>query len=275
MLTRLIALAIVLLTATPCLANEICENKDRKILGFREVEAIRSGPPPILLIEDETLTDQQDVHLSLTLDKAGNVTCLLVSFAPEPLIPQALSLARQWRFKPYMENGTPVDVAFSQRVDVNWRNPRPTLRVPFPDIRDWPSLRIRLEHSPGFMGCISYSVEIAGGGTLLYEGNYGAAGRVRQTERLDSTAIVNLVELFHKADFFWLHNTYTGDTQDFPDRRLSIAFDGHKKQVVDSVGREAGMPAEVTAIEEEIERLADTKRRTDRVKCRLSRGGVR
>ena len=268
--------AYVVLTSlaltTPAIADE-CYVPDGKIPGYQEIEAMRSGPPPVLLIDDETLSDWEDMQLKLALDETGRMTCLQFERGPDRLKPQALALARQWRFKPYLVNGKPFAAWFDQRVDVRWRNPRPAQRVPFPAVRDWATLRIRSEMSPGYMGCIGTDIEIAGDGTLIFEGEYRRAGsltewgHVRQTDRLATGGVQSLVERFRQADFFWLHDGYTGDMQDVPYGWISIAFDGHKKRIRDEDGLAAGMPAEVTALRKEIERLANLDRRVVSVGC--------
>jgi hypothetical protein len=259
--------------STPALAVD-CYVAGGKMPGHQEIAAMRSGPPPVLLIDDETLNDWDDVQLEFALDETGRVTCVQFEYGQERLQPQALALARQWRFKPYLVNGKPVAAWFGQRVDVRWRNPRPTQRVPFPDVRDWATLRIRLEMSPGYMGCIGTDIEIAGDGVLIFESEYRRGARsltewdhVRETDRLPTEAVRALVERFRQADFFWLHDSYTGDMQHVPHGWISIAFDGHKKRIHDQDGRTAGMPAEVSALQEEIERLADRERRVAKVGC--------
>jgi len=250
-----------------------CNVSGGKRPGYQEIEAMRSGPPPVLLIDDETLNDWEDLQLELAIDETGRMTCLAFALGQDRLKSQALALARQWRFKPYLVNGKPFAASFDQRIDVRWRNPRPAQRVPFPAVRDWATLRIRLETSPGYMGCIATNIEIAGDGTLIFEGEYRRAGsftewgHVRETDRLAPEAVQALVERFRQADFFWLHDSYTGDMQHVPYGWISIAFDGHKKRIRDEDGRSAGMPAEVTALQKEIERLADRDRRAASVGC--------
>jgi hypothetical protein len=258
---------------TPALADD-CYVAGGKMPGYHEIEAMRSGPSPVLLIDDETLNDSEDVQLKLALDETGRMACVQFEYGQDRLKPQALALARQWRFKPYLVNGKPIAAWFGQRVDVRWRNPRPALRVPFPVVRDWATLRIRLEMSPGYMGCIGTDIEIAGDGVLIFEGEYRRGGHsltewdhMRETDHLPPAAVRALVERFRQADFFWLHDSYTGDMQHAPYGWISIAFDGHKKRIRREDGRAAGMPAEVTALQEEIERLADRDRRVAKVGC--------
>jgi len=222
----------------------------------------------VLRVDDETLNDFEGVELSLAVDETGHKTCVEPLFGQAPLFPKALALAKQWRFQPYVLDGKTVPVLFDLRVDVHWANPRPTVHVPFPAIRDRSTLRMGFETSPGFMGCFSYTVEIAGDGTLTFDGDYGGAGRERTTFPVAPEVVEALLERFRKAEFFWLHDTYSGVTQDTSNFWVSIEFDGHKKRVADNMGREASMPPEVEAIEREIERLADARRRMFSVQCR-------
>jgi Domain of unknown function (DUF6438) len=260
MLTRLLVPAIALLATPAAFAGEQCPNKDHTFIVGPEIEAIRSGPQPVILIDDEAITDRIPVLLSLSLDVGGNVTCLEPLLGPEALWPEAVALARAWRFKPFVKDGTPVAVYFDQYVSVRWRSPRPAKRVTFPTIIDWSSLRIRLERFPCFMGCSQYTIEIAGDGTLTYEGKYGVAVRGQRTGHVGPKIVADLVDRFRKVDFFWLHDTYTGEIQDLASTKLTIAFDGHAKTVEDYVGQDAGMPPEITVIEREIDRLTNSKR---------------
>lgn len=258
--------------AAPAIADD-CYDPDAQSPGYQEIQAMRSGPPPVLWIDDESLNDWEDVQLNLALDAAGRLKCVRFEFGQERLRMQALALAGQWRFKPYLVDGKPVAVLFGQRVDVRWRNPRPSQRVTFPVVRDLATLRIRLETDPGYMGCIGTDIEIAGDGTLIFEAEYLRAGtltewgQVRETARLTPRDVQSLVERFRLADFFWLHDSYTGDKHHSPYGWISIAFDGYKKRIRYEDGRAAGMPSEVTALQEEIERLADRNRRAAGLGC--------
>jgi hypothetical protein len=267
-----IAFALLVLAAPAAMAED-CYVRGGAIPGYQDIEAMRSGPPPVLLIDDEALNDWEDVQLKLALDETGRMTCVAFEFGQVRLETEALALARQWRFKPYLKDGKPTAAWFSQRVDVRWRDPRPAVRVPFPAVRDWATLRIRAEMSSGYMGCIATDIEIAGDGVLIFEAEYRRWGRrdewqnVRASDRLSPGVVRALVERFRRADFFWLHDSYTGDRHHVPTSHISIAFDGHKKRVQHEDGRAAGMPAEVAALQEEIERLADRDRRAENVGC--------
>ena len=47
---------------------------------------------------------------------------------------------------------------------------RPETKVPFPEIKDWNTLKITLTRGPCFGSCPAYSVEIDGDGTVRYNG---------------------------------------------------------------------------------------------------------
>jgi periplasmic protein TonB len=54
---------------------------------------------------------QGDVRLTGTIDKQGNMTDLKVIEQPDPLLGEAaLKAVQQWRYKPYLLNGEPIEV---------------------------------------------------------------------------------------------------------------------------------------------------------------------
>jgi protein TonB len=53
---------------------------------------------------------QGDVLLEAVIGKDGTVSGLQVISGPSLLIPPALRAVRQWRYKPYLLNGDPVEV---------------------------------------------------------------------------------------------------------------------------------------------------------------------
>jgi hypothetical protein len=78
--------------ATPAVAVD-CYVAGGKIPGYQEIAAMRSGPPLVLLIDDERLNDWEDVQLKLALDETGRMTCVQYEHGPGRLKPQALALA--------------------------------------------------------------------------------------------------------------------------------------------------------------------------------------
>lgn len=136
---------------------------------------------------------------------------------------------------------------------------RPDTPVPFPQIRDWKSLKITLERGPCFGVCPAYKVEIDGDGNVVFEGGKFVAvtsGR----DKIGVQAVRDLVAQFKKTQFFWLFDSYRGAVTDLPTTRVTIGFDGHTKQVTDYAGTMVGMPAEVTDLEGKIDAAAGTAR---------------
>jgi len=61
---------------------------------------------------------QGAVELSVIIDKQGNVAHIDVVSGPERLVPAAIEGVKQWKYKPYLLNGDPVEVA--TKVTVNF-----------------------------------------------------------------------------------------------------------------------------------------------------------
>jgi len=137
---------------------------------------------------------------------------------------------------------------------------RPDAKVPFPGIKDWSTLRIRLERSGCYGSCPIYSVEISGDGTVSYVGRYYVAVTGVQTYHIDQEAVRGLYRAFEKAEFFWTYDAYESPITDFPTYTISISFDGHSKTIVDYAGKRAGMPKVITDLEDTIDAVAGTER---------------
>lgn len=128
--------------------------------------------------------------------------------------------------------------------------------VAFPEIHDWNSLRITLRRSPCYGRCPTYEVEVHGDGTVLYDGKENVATKGKRTGKISHASLVELVDLFRRADYFSLHDRYVSGVTDNPTYETSISFDGLSKSVLDYVGRSAGMPSTVSEVEDAIDRLS-------------------
>ena len=149
-------------------------------------------------------------------------------------------------------------------------------RATFPDV-DYSKLRISLERSACFGWCPDYRVTISGDGSVIFTTDDGpvdpVAGIHREFSRsvgvlipgthrtkIDPDAVKALVEQFRDARFFQLKNEYRDGATDAATYVVSIETGHGSKRVVDYIGREAGMPAVVTALEESIDKVAGTRR---------------
>lgn len=218
------------------------------------------------------------LYVRVTIDPEGRVTDaqpdrqsgLSGHYGP------ALAAARHWRFRPFSYRGRPVtaqgSVEIAYRGPALWGNPN----AQFPPV-DYASLRIELVRSACFGECPDYSVRIDGSGNVLFSTTEpsleGAAGVHREfsrvpgvvlpgvhRSRIDRAALDALIARFREARFFNLRAEYTGGATDNPTYQLRFTSGGRSWTVSDYIGRTAGMPAAVTALEDEVDRVAGTAR---------------
>lgn len=130
----------------------------------------------------------------------------------------------------------------------------------FPDIRDWKTLRITLDRTMCFGTCPSYTVQISGDGSVLFQGRACVATKGEQRAQIPEAAVKDLVAKFRAAEYFSLRDSYRAAVTDNPTTTTSIAFDGRKKAVSDYVGGSVGMPRAVSDLESAIDAAAGTKR---------------
>jgi hypothetical protein len=121
---------------------------------------------------------------------------------------------------------------------------------------------IRLERDACFGTCPVYSVELRGTGDAIYEGGCFTMVPGRRTERIDPRVIAELMEQFRKADFWSLQPAYRAQITDSPTNRVTLTIGGQTKTVEDYVGKMVGMPPEVTALEDAIDRATGSARWT-------------
>ena len=73
-------------------------------------------------------------------------------------------------------------------------------------------------------------------------------------------AVAQLLEKFKEARFFSLRDEYRSNVTDNPTYIVSIDTGHSKKSVIDYVGKRAGMPKAVTALQDAIDAAAQTDR---------------
>jgi hypothetical protein len=170
------------------------------------------------------------------------------------LISDLAPLCKTWRYKPFERNGQPVEARVRESISILPFSELPDTHVPFPEIRDWNSLRITLSRSACYGTCPEYGIEIHGDGTAFYEGRAYAGTTGKKKAKVSHASLVKLVDAFRKVDYFSLAAGYASGVTDMPTYVTSISFDGVSKSVLDYVGREAGMPPGVSDVEVAIDR---------------------
>jgi ankyrin repeat protein len=138
---------------------------------------------------------------------------------------------------------------------------RPQQRVEMPAVQDWGSLEITLQR--GICGggvCPAYEVTIRGDGTVTFVGESGVAVLGRHSTQIPVQAVRDLFERFRNAEFFWLYDGYQVAISHHSNYSLTVSYDGHRKQVLDYAGRNFGMPAVVTALQDAVDEVADSEK---------------
>ena len=87
-------------------------------------------------------------------------------------------------------------------------------------------------------------------------GDVGALGH--RGGHVSQADLRHLLDAFRKAQFFWLLDAYHAPITDLPSHKVSLAFDGRSKTVVDYAGTAIGMPQDVVGLEQLIDKIADT-----------------
>lgn len=119
-------------------------------------------------------------------------------------------------------------------------------------------VRIGLSRGACFGMCPIYSVQIEGDGTVTYFGERFVAIEGQHKTKISPQEVDALLKQFEAAGFFSLLDEYRAEVTDNPTITIGLQVGDRKKMVVDYVGRMAGMPPTVTALELEIDRVAGT-----------------
>jgi len=203
----------------------------------------------------------RQVCLNVVVDTTGQVESVQPKEGPvDPpwAMDPAEAMEKTRRFRPFTRNGVAVRATFEDCVDivppVEWASHR----MPFPEIKSWDTLRIKLTRTGCYGSCPEYSVEIQGDGHVLFDGEQNVLMLGHHTGWISKDAVTGLVDQFRAVDYFSLKGEYVSMTTDLPTYTTSIEFDGIKKSVKDYQGLYAGMPEGVPRLESEIDRAAGT-----------------
>lgn len=133
--------------------------------------------------------------------------------------------------------------------------PPPTKHEPIPD-GPLSSVKIALRRSTCYGSCPEYTVVVGGDGTVRYHGERFVLVRGDHLAKVDPEDVRCLLDDFRAADFWSLRPSYFAPITDNPGYAVTLSVDGKVKTLTDYVGRAVGMPADVTALEDAIDRLA-------------------
>ena len=161
--------------------------------------------------------------------------------------------------EPLMRRGSPVSlstavfvvavitaVGVGIRAKVVAQHPK----MPFPEVKDLSTVKIKLRRTICFGTCPSYKVEVDGSGLVIFEGYELVAIPGRHSVRVPESSVRALIEAFRQADYFSAEDAYQVTAMDVPTYVTSLAMDGRENQVVDYLGTEAGIPDGLRAMKQ-------------------------
>lgn len=169
---------------------------------------------------------------------------------------EATELALTWIYKPFERLGKPTYASFTSSVLIVPRERRPDQHTPFPEIKDWQSVQIRLRRTGCFGTCPSYELTIRGDGSVVYIGDGYVQYCGEYRGYISPQVVRQLVDAFRETDYFSLFDRYALEATDLPTYLTSITFDDKTKSVLDYAGLHTGMPEVVDRLEDSIDRLA-------------------
>jgi hypothetical protein len=117
---------------------------------------------------------------------------------------------------------------------------------------------ITLTRSVCFGFCPAYRVTINGDGEVVYVGERFVNVAGERRARISQAEVQALLRRFDDIRFNELRDEYRAHVTDMPTYTITLERNGERKRVVDYGGRHAGMPAAVTELENEIDRVANT-----------------
>ena len=130
----------------------------------------------------------------------------------------------------------------------------PKRKVSFPE-GSLDSVRISLKRTECYGSCPNYTIELMGDGSASYEGRSFVLVAGRHSYDVPKADVECLLTHFRKASFWSLADKYSTDVPDGPTYTVSLTIGGQTKTIVDYDGHRVGMPAIITALEEEIDRI--------------------
>lgn len=280
--SRLLVFVLAAIIATSLAWQGACA-QDREALSpdDQEIAAHLVGKLPVIRMDLSKFPELESiggVPVELLVDAQGNVTSAKVEDEDEvetaqdltgpqretlkAVIAEVHKTAPTLRFRPFEQAGRPIAAQFEIYIPIQPLEERAASHSLFPSIHHWKSLKIILSRTGCYGSCPSYTVEVHGDGTVIYDGSRYVAITGSHRGSISSDAVSQLVDAFRAADYFSLRDRYMWGATDLPTYTTSISIDGKTKQVVDYAGEHAGMPPSVSKLEETIDRLSGVERWT-------------
>jgi ankyrin repeat protein len=272
-----VVLAVVI---APSFIGQEAKSQGREAVSpdEEEVAAHLIGTVPVIRMDFARFPELEaagTVPVEVLVDEHGNVTSVKLEVDTDAkdikksqrdmlraVVAEAEKAGMQLHFRPFEDQGHPVPARFEIEIPIRALVEESPKHAPFPQVRNWTSVKIALSRTGCFGTCPSYSVEVHGDGTVLYDGGSFVAITGSHRASVSRDVVSEMVEAFRSVDYFSLKNKYMWGATDLPTYKTSISIDGKTKEVVDYAGQKVGMPESVTRLEETIDRLSGVERWT-------------
>lgn len=201
------------------------------------------------------------LHITLTVSSVGDVLEADASGEDNAMKfrPEVQSEVRNWKYKPFEQDGKAVTARIEEYVDLVPPERLPKKHVVPPTIRPDSVVEITLKRSGCFGSCPSYSVLVSTHG-VEFKGEAFVVAPGRHVDTSDPDGVRELAREFVEADFYSMDASYWASVTDNPTYVLSLSIDGHAKQVVDYVGSWVGMPGVISELEDKVDSIGRTQR---------------
>lgn len=216
-------------------------------------------PPEVVIYCDKPDCHAGTIWYEIIVDATGRPRAILTEgeyhFDPSARSRAArAALAARW---PAPESGRPFR---GYQVVLNAPPERPPARhVPFPDT-EGQAVSITLERAGNYDPYGIYSVTLDSDGEVDFCGLGHVKARGPHQARISRASFEALVQEFREADFFSLDDHYVSNTAESEDIHLRVRIGDQEKMVMDSGGREVGMPAVIRSLQKAVDEAAETSR---------------
>lgn len=201
------------------------------------------------------------LHLSLLVSADGNVVQASAVGDADGMKdwPDVRNEVMQWTFTPFETAGKATAANVEEYVDLVPLERMPKKHVPGPSLNQNSEILITLMRSGCYGSCPAYRVQVSTTG-IEFDGRayVAAAGMHRAT--IDPAIVRQLAKKFIADDFFSMDSAYTAGVTDCPTYVLAISVNGRMKSIQDYMGSWVGMPQVISELEDEVDRVAQTKK---------------
>jgi hypothetical protein len=199
--------------------------------------------------------------LTVRVDTSGHVLCYSARDPQRgtdaPLNSQRRALLaelKNWTYTPFLREDAPVAAVLAEYVR---EEELPGLHVPFPDA-SVQKTQIELERSSAWSGLL-YRVNVSGDGSVLFRGGWSINVQGPHRYQVAPAKVEALIASARDKDLWSVRPEYSSGSSDRDTTFIRIRRGDQTRTIFDYVGEEAGMPAAVTAFEQEIDEVVHAR----------------